>query len=535
MPRNAAGNYALPLPPVVPGNAIVANFENTTDSDIAAEITNSLDRNGRGGMLAPFKISDGTVNAPGIAFTQDPDNGIYRYGNDQWALAVAGVQVVDLTAGRVGINGALVTSGTASFAGTVTVPKLIVNDTATFNATVSFTSGFSVNGSGSFTGALGIADGTVAAPGLAFTADPDNGLFRTAANQWAMAVGGVQLVDLQAARVGIAGALVTTGAATFGGTVTAQNALTVAGLTTLNSGVVISGAATINGTLTVGAPGGTISAGDVTFRDVTADRANGSGIYFFSSGQTRYAFYDGAKYTFKTAPVHVEGSLGVALGAALLANPLQVGVAANQYFAVTAANGLPLIGAVDGTNNLINASVYGTTAFVPAFDNGNTLGDATHRWKSVWAVDGAIQTSDARLKKNVADSVLGLSFIEGLRPVSYQWINGGNTTVRTQVGEETVPGHVTIDGVVVPPSTRPVYELGVTPTPGTATHFGLIAQEVRQAVIAVGVDIKTFGGFVQVDPSNPESELGLNYGEFISPLIKAVQEISARLTAAGIP
>ena len=101
MPRNAAGNYSLPLPPVVTGTTIVASFENTTDTDIATELTNSLDRNGRGGMLAPFKIADGTVSAPGIAFTLDPDNGFYRIGADDWAATVGGVKVMGFTANAV--------------------------------------------------------------------------------------------------------------------------------------------------------------------------------------------------------------------------------------------------------------------------------------------------------------------------------------------------------------------------------------------------------------------------------------------------
>jgi hypothetical protein len=109
MPRNAAGTYTLPLPPVVTDTTITSNFENSTDSDIASEITNSLDRNGRGGMLAPFKIFDGTLAAPGLAFTLEPGSGLYRIGAGDWAAAVTGVRVMEFTVGGVtipvGING----------------------------------------------------------------------------------------------------------------------------------------------------------------------------------------------------------------------------------------------------------------------------------------------------------------------------------------------------------------------------------------------------------------------------------------------
>ena len=119
MPRNAAGNYTLPLPPVVAGTTIVASVENTTDSDIATELTNSLDRNGRGGMLAPFKIFDGTAGAPGIGFTLDPDNGFYRIGPDDWAATVAGVKVMEFTSTGITVTGGFHASGSLSAGPTV--------------------------------------------------------------------------------------------------------------------------------------------------------------------------------------------------------------------------------------------------------------------------------------------------------------------------------------------------------------------------------------------------------------------------------
>jgi hypothetical protein len=67
----------------------------------------------------------------------------------------------------------------------------------------------------------------------------------------------------------------------------------------------------------------------------------------------------------------------------------------------------------------------------------------------------------------------------------------------------------------------------VTPIPGVRTHWGLLAQEVQQAVTTAGVD---FGGYVE-NRENPDAPLGLNYSEFIAPLIKAVQELSLRVQA----
>lgn len=60
-------------------------------------MTDSLDRSGKGGMLAPFKVSDGTVSAPGFAFSSEPSTGFYRAGAGQLAASVGGTQIAVLT------------------------------------------------------------------------------------------------------------------------------------------------------------------------------------------------------------------------------------------------------------------------------------------------------------------------------------------------------------------------------------------------------------------------------------------------------
>lgn len=116
----------------------------------------------------------------------------------------------------------------------------------------------------------------------------------------------------------------------------------------------------------------------------------------------------------------------------------------------------------------------------PAADNAMTLGASGARWSAVWAATGTIQTSDARLKKDVAPTDLGLDFILALRPVRFAWIAD--------------------DG---------------------ATHYGLIAQEVAQVL-----GERSFGGHV-VD----NGQHALRYDQFVAPLIKAVQELADRLQA----
>lgn len=50
-----------------------------TITEFAAEITK--------------RANDGTLTAPGMAFIDDPNNGFYRIGTDNWAAAAAGVKI----------------------------------------------------------------------------------------------------------------------------------------------------------------------------------------------------------------------------------------------------------------------------------------------------------------------------------------------------------------------------------------------------------------------------------------------------------
>ena len=166
-----------------------------------------------------------------------------------------------------------------------------------------------------------------------------------------------------------------------------------------------------------------------------------------------------------------------------------------------------------------NGQIYlsNCTDFYPLSDNSTGLGGAVNRWTAVYAANGTIQTSDSRQKTSVVDAQLGANFIKALRPVSYKWIEGG----KRHTGEYDENNNW-------------VYET----VPGQRTHWGFIAQEVKQAVDDAGVD---FGGWVLTDKDNPDSEQALRYDQFIAPLTKALQEAIAkietleqRLSDAGI-
>ena len=94
MPRDGAGNYTLPSGnPVVGGERISSTWANNTFEDVALAITQSLDRQGRGGMLAPFRFADGTVQAPGAAWSGEPSTGLHRDSLGDLRMSILGEEV----------------------------------------------------------------------------------------------------------------------------------------------------------------------------------------------------------------------------------------------------------------------------------------------------------------------------------------------------------------------------------------------------------------------------------------------------------
>jgi hypothetical protein len=100
MPRNVSGTYSLPLPPVVPNTVIQAAWANTTEDDIAQALTDSLDRNGRGGMTAAFRLINGSVLQPAFAFSSETGTGVYLETPGVMAVAVMGAKVASWSGGQ---------------------------------------------------------------------------------------------------------------------------------------------------------------------------------------------------------------------------------------------------------------------------------------------------------------------------------------------------------------------------------------------------------------------------------------------------
>lgn len=118
--RNTAGTYTLPAGnPVVPG-PITRAWANSTLSDIGTEMTNSLDRLGRGGMEAALACIDGSAPTPGISFGNELSTGLYRIGAHDVGLAIGGSKAWEHNAYGQIETGWLEVLGTTQLAGSVT-------------------------------------------------------------------------------------------------------------------------------------------------------------------------------------------------------------------------------------------------------------------------------------------------------------------------------------------------------------------------------------------------------------------------------
>jgi hypothetical protein len=96
--RDGSGNYTLPAGnPVVTGTTITSTWANTTLADLATEMQDSLSRSGKGGMLSPFKFSDGTSGAPGATFTNEQTSGLYRAGAKDLRFSLLGNDTLKFT------------------------------------------------------------------------------------------------------------------------------------------------------------------------------------------------------------------------------------------------------------------------------------------------------------------------------------------------------------------------------------------------------------------------------------------------------
>lgn len=122
MPRNSSGSYSLPSGnPVVSGTTITAATQNSTMSDVATEMTDSLSRSGKGAMSAPLQVPNGTSAAPALTFSSETNSGRYLAGAGDIRDAVGGTDVMKYQAAGVTAEVAFTTSAAFNANGTNTL------------------------------------------------------------------------------------------------------------------------------------------------------------------------------------------------------------------------------------------------------------------------------------------------------------------------------------------------------------------------------------------------------------------------------
>ena len=141
----------------------------------------------------------------------------------------------------------------------------------------------------------------------------------------------------------------------------------------------------------------------------------------------------------------------------------------------------------DGSPNANTKMVLDTAASLyPNPTNTLSCGKSGQLWTEVWATNATIQTSDERLKKDIWDETLGLDFINDLVPVTFKWNDGKRN------------------------------------------HHGFIAQQIKRVMDHYCTD---FAGYIDPSIKDPSDQgsLALRYDEFISPIVKAIQELSIQV------
>ena len=144
------------------------------------------------------------------------------------------------------------------------------------------------DGSGGMTGALRLADGSIAIPGVAFSAETTTGFSRPATNVLVGSVGGLEKFRLNASGASVTGTLGVSAAATFSttlavtGAATFSTTLAVTGAATLSSTLAVTGTTTLTGAATLTA-NPTLSAGTangVLYLDGSKVATSGSALTF---------------------------------------------------------------------------------------------------------------------------------------------------------------------------------------------------------------------------------------------------------------
>lgn len=280
---------------------------------------------------------------------------------------------------------------------------------------------------------------------------------------------------------------------------------------TFGSGVTINGTVTSTGTISGGTISGvqlTGSTGEIGGWDILSTRLDGGNTTLYSNGTIVCSIL-------KTGTTGARIEMGQNVGSGdeiyLYSGSTSRGTIRNPSGSSVR---LSTTGAV---SDAITSGFYTSGDLEAGGDvssrNTGSCGTSADPFSEVFANNGTINTSDGRLKTDITDIPVGLDFIKELRPVSYKWIIGDVVRDVDEINAAAEDGR------------DPV----LTTRPGVRNHYGLIAQEVKEVIDKLEID--NFAGWKLEDANDPASKQMISYTELIAPMIKAIQELSARVEA----
>jgi len=187
------------------------------------------------------------------------------------------------------------------------------------------------------------------------------------------------------------------------------------------------------------------------------------------------------------------------------------------------------------SGNYQNSACLGYNSQVTGSDQVQ-LGDSN----TTTYVYGSVQNrSDARDKTEIADTNLGLDFVMALKPRKFKWDmrEDYRTTPPVKPNPVDFPNDDAYQAAISQwqddySSWQEASKLANLTHNGTHKrnrfHYGLVAQEVKATMDAMGVD---FGGYQDHSVKGGDDVLSIGYEEMIAPLIKAIQELKAEFDA----
>ena len=143
---------------------------------------------------------------------------------------------------------------------------------------------------------------------------------------------------------------------------------------------------------------------------------------------------------------------------------------------------------ISGTSAETTITSYGH--IVPWFDNTYDLGSAAFKWRNIYGQAGVVNTSDRNEKFDILPmaEVYGQIF-DSLIPVTFKYVHNSNER----------------------------------------THLGLVAQDVKDAILAAGLTTKEFAGYCEWKNEDDSIGCGLRYSEFVAINIYEIQKLKARV------